>query len=143
MPVPEIAAPLDKPAQDSGSGSLQMGSVGGVDVEYRIRDGLAIVEGDIVLGPAHEIQPPTGGKDREKSAIGITALALKWTSGKIPYSIDYTIPDQGRITRAMSVWNNSLGGAVRLSSARTRLCTFESFVAADAPRISEWRGRMC
>ena len=109
----EDVAVTSTPVVADRSVTRQVGNFGGVDIEYEVRDGLAIMEGDIILGPAHEAQPPTGNKHREKNAIGTSTLSLRWTGGRIPYSIDYDMPDQGRITTAVNLWNNSLGGAVR------------------------------
>jgi hypothetical protein len=107
-----VTAKMDSPQPDAATERFT-GNFRGVDVEYEVRDGLAIMEGDIILGPAHEMRPAEGGKERQKQAVGLTSSSFRWPGGKIPYAVDYTVPNQARITAAVNHWNTMLGGAIR------------------------------
>jgi len=49
-------------------------------IQVEIINGLAIFEGDIILGPANQIRPGRGGATT-------TSLSVRWTNGVIPYEI--------------------------------------------------------
>lgn len=83
------------PAQD-----IQSGYFRGKAVHYKIIDGAAVTEGDILLDPESSKIPA-------KEAIGITGDKFRWPDGIVPYSIDAGLPDQQRITGAVQHWNDN------------------------------------
>ncbi|HYP04957.1 MAG TPA: M12 family metallopeptidase [Bryobacteraceae bacterium] len=108
-------AELPRPAESTeATESNRAGGVTtfrGSEVEYQVRDGLALVEGDIVLGSAAELLPSSGGKGPARDAVALSDY--RWTGGRIPYSIDAGVPDPGRVTAAAQHWNSMLGGAIQ------------------------------
>ncbi len=83
------------PAQD-----IKSGYVRGTAVHYKVVDGVAVTEGDILLDPESSKTPV-------KEAIGISTDRFRWPDGIVPYSIDVAIPDQQRITGAVQHWNDN------------------------------------
>ena len=83
------------PAQD-----IKSGYVRGKAVHYKVVDGVAVTEGDILIDPESSKTPV-------KEAIGISTDRLRWPDGIVPYSIDVAIPDQQRITGAVQHWNDN------------------------------------
>ncbi len=67
---------------------------------YKIVDGYAVTEGDILL-------PQENSKTPGKEAIGIVGSRYRWTDGVVPYSIDPAIPTQQRIADAVAHWNDN------------------------------------
>ncbi|WMS85340.1 M12 family metallopeptidase (plasmid) [Bacillus wiedmannii] len=71
-------------------------------VKYSVVDGLAIFEGDIVLGTVAEMENIMSGEE----GIGITGDQFRWPGGIIPFTIDSTLPNQQRVTDAIAHWEN-------------------------------------
>lgn len=87
----------------------------GAVVPYEVRDGMAVFEGDILLGPAELIQPISSkGETGQRESMGITNTYYRWTAGVVPYEIDPTLPNQYRITDAVAHWNTKLAGTITL-----------------------------
>ena len=88
---------------------IRNGVYRGRPVTYRVVDGFAIAEGDIILGPADEIGAATAAAARVDAPAGRTLLAtdtsLRWTNATIPYRIDSDIPNQQRVMDAVAYWN--------------------------------------
>lgn len=87
----------------------------GAVVPFTVRNGLAIFENDVILGPIEEIQV-VSAKDRQRTRLsqGITSTSYRWAGGVIPYEIDPTLPNQYRITDAIAHWNTQLAGVIKL-----------------------------
>lgn len=80
-------------------------------VEYSEVDGLAIFEGDIVLGTAEELAA-TGNEDGPvvqpvtRDSI-ISGAQYRWPGRTVPYTIDSALTDQQRVTAAIAIWEAS------------------------------------
>jgi hypothetical protein len=77
------------------------------EVKYAELKGLAIFEGDIVLGTAAAIEAVSGRPEIKKlvpQGIAIKGDQYRWTEGKIPYRIDPNVPNPGRVTGAITHW---------------------------------------
>lgn len=77
----------------------------GEPVKFRVYQGQAIVEGDILLGPLESVLTPPP-KDAERLSTVRSGDRFRWTDRVIPYEIDPTIPNPARITDAVAHWNN-------------------------------------
>lgn len=79
-------------------------------LRIEIIDGLAIIEGDIVLGPIESLESGRGG-------TGITVNSEKWTNATIPYEIDTgsisSSADQAVITQAINEMNTNTNLTLR------------------------------
>jgi astacin len=97
-------------------------------VEYSAIDGLAIFEGDILLGTVEEMEqrvralkvdpemlptagmPKTGATTRglirpNIKVLGIVVKNYRWPNCVVPYEIDPNLPNQQRITDAIAHWH--------------------------------------
>jgi hypothetical protein len=78
-------------------------------VQYVEVDGLAMFEGDIVLGTVEQVVQ-LSDMLRAESAVGvaagvaITGAQFRWPQCRIPFTIDATLPNQARITAAIAHW---------------------------------------
>ena len=88
----------------------------GAVVSYEVRNGMALFEGDIVIAPVEAIRSvePVKKIAGQRESMGITNTYYRWTAGVVPYEIDPTIPNQYRITDALSHWNTQLAGAINI-----------------------------
>ena len=69
------------------------------EAEYSIVDGLAIMEGDIILGKADLLLP--------ENEFGIESFSIygkKWPKGIVYYDIDPRLPNKQRVTIATQYW---------------------------------------
>jgi hypothetical protein len=80
-------------------------------VRYAEVDGLAMFEGDIVLGTLEEMEELTVDSTAGRRAshimargISITGQRFRWPQGIVPYTIDPALPDQSRVTDAIRHW---------------------------------------
>lgn len=114
---------------------------GGV-IAHHVVDGMAIFEGDVLLGPAHELlRAKPASKDRERSAVGITGAAYRWPNARLPYVIAADLPNQARITGAIAHWNTVMAGVVQLVP-RTSEIAYVTFVRpASASSCSSYIGK--
>ena len=78
----------------------------GKAVQYVAIDGLAMFEGDIVLGTLEQVQAETDSLRAElaggmASAVLISGSSARWPNCTMPYDIDPSLPDQARVTDAI------------------------------------------
>jgi M6 family metalloprotease-like protein len=76
----------------------------GQPVTYQVAGGVAVLEGDIVMGTAAEIDEAQKHQNRRDAAIH-PDLRYRWPDGVVPYVIDADLPEQERVTRAIREWN--------------------------------------
>ena len=97
--------------EELGSGEVRSGmidlSTGPRSVEFTAVDGLAMFEGDIVLGTVDEVESRARASrfgDPRTEGVGITGNQFRWPNCTIPFIIDPTLPDKGRVTGAIAHW---------------------------------------
>ena len=85
---------------ETGVGYVYGETFGSRRVVYSVRDGLAVLEGDIVLGPVAEVSA--------RSALAIPGGRFRWPDGVVPYEIDRALPDAQRsaVAEAVAHWNS-------------------------------------
>src|SRR4051812_46966863 len=80
-------------------------------VRYAVVDGLALFEGDIVLGTEEEMQRQTDELSTVLSgevsmSVVISGAQFRWPGCRIPYTIDPALPDQAPVTDAIAHWES-------------------------------------
>lgn len=74
-------------------------------LRYAEVDGLAMFEGDIVLGRVADLRAAeAAGTGPHLEAIGITGQGFRWPGGRVPFDIAPGMPDQQRVTDAIAHW---------------------------------------
>ncbi|ABL64126.1 Dot/Icm T4SS effector Zinc-dependent metalloprotease LegP [Chlorobium phaeobacteroides] len=79
-------------------------------VQYTDVDGMAMFEGDIILGKVADVDSKTEQRKREIQqgvtlrGITITGAKYRWPNCKVPYTIDTALPNQSRVTDAIAHW---------------------------------------
>jgi hypothetical protein len=95
------------------SPEIRTGFISGVTfapkaVQYSVIDGLAIFEGDIVLGTAEEIEAEAddvrSDPDRPVRSVVRSGARWRWPNRVVPWDIDANLPNQQRVTDAMAHW---------------------------------------
>lgn len=81
----------------------------GKAVQYAVIDGLAMFEGDIILGTADEVEQTTEALRAEltgqvASGVVISGSQYRWPNCTVPYTIDPALPNQARVTDAIQHW---------------------------------------
>lgn len=111
---------------------LILGATFGIKpVQYAVVDGLAIFEGDIVLGTEDQVAAQTdhlraATTGRVEMGVVRTGSQFRWPNCVIPYDIDPALPNQNRVTDAISHWE---------TNTRYR---FVLRTAANAAQHSDW-----
>jgi hypothetical protein len=98
-------------------------------VKYVVIDGLAIVEGDIVLGTPDEVEQTTEQLRAEAvsgiaSAVVITGAQFRWPNCRIPFTIDPALPNQARVAEAIAHWETNTGFRFPARTTETDFITF-------------------
>jgi len=78
------------------------------EVTYTIENGLAIFEGDIVLGTAEELEKSTSGTITSKSVV-ISGNQYRWNNAVVPYqmAVDLSQLNRQRINDAILNWKQN------------------------------------
>lgn len=74
------------------------------ELEYSPLDGMAVFEGDIVLGTEEEMEAARSGGKLVPMGVGITGDRFRWPKGIIPYQIHPRLPNKERVTGAIAHW---------------------------------------
>jgi hypothetical protein len=72
------------------------------NLQYAEVDGLAIFEGDIILGTIEEMRAADAGPIM--ASIGITGQQFRWPNATVPFEIDPALPNPQRVTDAIAHW---------------------------------------
>lgn len=106
-------------------------------VQYSVLNGLAIFEGDIVLGTVEELQR-TMERVEDTSGLSvkgviITGNQFRWPGGILPYTIQSTLPNQQRVTDAIRHWQERtrIRFVERNTSNATSYPNFVTFRSSD------------
>ncbi|RKI33263.1 peptidase M12, partial [Corallococcus sp. AB004] len=109
---PEMArVPAGAPVREGYAWNAARGKL--VPVKYAEVDGLAILEGDMVLGTVEEMEARVrevkarGGIHApgvQAQGVAITGANFRWPNSEVPYTIDAAVPNQARITDAINHW---------------------------------------
>jgi len=130
-----------KPAPEEREGATGLALFRGLTVSYVVRDGLAIWEGDIILGRAGEIAPAgSPAKTNSRQSMGITSTSNRWPGGVIPYTIDPTMPNQIRVVTAIDHWNSVMAGTIRLVARTSEPYYVTFFNSSSASTCSAYVG---
>lgn len=100
-------------------------------LQYAEVDGLAIFEGDIILGTVEEVRAMTD--PRQEAVVVITGARFRWPNATIPYDIDPTLPDQQRVIDAIAHWqaNTRIRFILRAAANANSFPDFVRFRAAN------------
>ena len=99
-------------AQTPEPPDIRTGVYRGHQVTYQVINGLAVFEGDIILGTPRDLEPPAGsqlikGADAAKEAVARSDSDFLWPGGVIPYVIDAGLPEPQRVLDAIQHWNEN------------------------------------
>ena len=122
-----------KSADEFGVGEFRSGPIAGMAlldgqtfrrkaVLYSEVDGLALVEGDIVIGAIDDVKRAADSGTILES-VGISGSQFRWPDATVPFTIDSGLANQSRVTDAIAHWE---------ANTRIRL------VPRDASRHSNW-----
>ncbi|MEO8096314.1 MAG: M12 family metallopeptidase [Acidobacteriota bacterium] len=83
-------------------------TIDGRVIRYEVRDGLAVTEGDIILGDAAELEAAQDPKNPTPRAATIYLTSAGnpaiWPDGTIYYTISASLPNQQRVLDAIAHW---------------------------------------
>ena len=91
---------------------IRTGVYKGQRVTYQVINGLAIVEGDIILGTPEELEPSKDlpvvkEPDDRRKAVAASDPERLWPEGVIPYAIDEGMPDPQRVLDGIKHWHDN------------------------------------
>ncbi len=81
-------------------------------VQYAVVDGMAVFEGDIILGEADAVAAQTDTlravvSGAVAAGVVITGAQFRWPNCTIPYDIDSSLASQNRVTDAINHWQTN------------------------------------
>jgi uncharacterized protein (TIGR03437 family) len=77
--------------------------IGGRPTAYEVRGNYAVVQGDIIIGTAAEVEAASG---RDSAVVLPGGGVSYWPGGTMYYTIDANIPNQQRLLDAVKHWND-------------------------------------
>ncbi|MCS6954035.1 MAG: M12 family metallopeptidase [Bryobacterales bacterium] len=92
-------------AQPAGQPDIRTVWHRGKPLTYEVVGGLALFQGDIILGTAQELEAIAASGRRDASVLNIPAR--RWPGGVIPYVIDSDLPNPRRVLDAIEHWNTN------------------------------------
>lgn len=105
---------------------------------------LAMFEGCIVLGQAHELEQMASavraaadeqadGAEQPQHGVGITGARYRWPRGVVPYVIHNNLPNQQRVTQAIAHWQQRtrIRFVRRTSANAARYPNYVRFIPAN------------
>lgn len=107
----QALAPPGAPVRQGYAWSAARGRL--VPVSYAVVEGLAVAEGDMVLGTVEEVEARTrqveaqGGPEAagvRAQGVSISGAFYRWPNALVPYAIDAALPNQARVTDAINHW---------------------------------------
>ena len=99
-------------------------------VQYVELEGLAIFEGDIVLGTVDEVTQMSDMLRAERAGgpvaqgVAITGAQFRWPNCRIPFTIDAALPNQARVSDAIAHWQARTGFRFVARTSETDFVTF-------------------
>lgn len=95
-------------AKKTASGQTGTIIFNGKEVTYENVNGMAIFEGDIVLGSVAELQAQSAQNDGPVDAVVVTGATVRWPNRIVPYEIGtgFTAAMQTRINDAIRHWED-------------------------------------
>jgi hypothetical protein len=107
-------------------------------VKYAEVDGLAVVEGDMIIGTVKQMEARTrevesrGGPEAgsvRAQGVAINDIYARWPDAVVPYTLDPSLPDSSRVTGAISSWQQAthIRFVLRTSSNATQYPNYVTF----------------
>jgi hypothetical protein len=93
--------------QAAGTTFVQGESLPEKSLIYADVEGMAIFEGDIILGTIDELQVAMDDSGVVLQSVGISGQQFRWPNAIIPYDIDPNLPNQQRVTDAIAHWQQN------------------------------------
>lgn len=98
-------------------------------VQYSVIDGMAMFEGDIVLGTEEQVEERSKQLQAEMSGqlargVVISGSQFRWPNCRIPYTIDPALPNQARVTDAIAHWQDRTRFRFVVRTTETDYVTF-------------------
>jgi hypothetical protein len=94
--------PSDVPAEGETGVAWIMGDAGLFSKTYVVSGGLAISEGDIILGTPEEVE--RRNIELIHYRVGRESRSYRWPNKVVPYVIDGALPDKARVNDAIAHW---------------------------------------
>ncbi len=90
------------------AGIIDTGKAGPRAVRYADKNGLAIFEGDIVLGPTAKMEQRLARIRDGVETLGsaIRGDQFRWSARTIAYEVDSSLPNSARVTDAIAHWES-------------------------------------
>lgn len=90
-------------SSDVRTGFISRATFDRKEVTYAAVDGLAIFEGDIILGTVEQLER-SKQEQVGLEGVAITGDSFRWTDCIVPFSVDANLTDPGRVTAAVTEW---------------------------------------
>ena len=111
----------------AGTAIISGATFDGKGVQYAAVDGVAMFEGDIVLGMMDDAKAASDAGGQPQFSVGITGAQVRWPNATSPDEIDPALPNQARVTDAIAHWQANTRIRFVLRTA-ANAATFPDFV---------------
>jgi hypothetical protein len=127
--------------------SIIRGQNGAVqEVEYLATDGLAVFEGDIVLGTVEQadaaLQSEQALPEGSRGAVVNRAFLWNyWSNKTVPYAIDPKLPNPARVTEAIAHWQEKTSLRFVRRTNQSSYVSFEPVASGCSSPVGKGMGR--
>ncbi len=88
----------------------------GQELDHAVVNGVAIFEGDILLGHASEMKNlTTESRAPVREGTAIVGQQYRWPNGVMPYVIQPGFSNADRVSDAIAQWNTKLAGSIQIA----------------------------
>jgi hypothetical protein len=116
----------------------------GLALRHQVKGGLALYDGDIILGNAKDLPPASsfavqGRMQRDSFGIPNFPSSL-WPGGVVPYAIDSSIVSTDTVVAAVGMWNSTTTPVISVVP-RTTQSNYINFIRwSNSGLCSSWEG---
>lgn len=140
--LPLVLGWADERVEGWDRAPVESGLYQGESVRYRVIEGMAVVDGDIILGPVDDVRQGRFAAAPPKGRAGLAAIntTLRWPENQVVYVIDPGLVNPDRVTNAIREWEEKTPFRFVERTAETDFVRFRRVGSGCSASLGRIRG---